>query len=200
MNYHAAKAYILNRLERELPAYLTYHSLEHTRDVLWVSEELCRLEHISPHDTLLVKTAALYHDSGFLNTRTPELHESISARLVRKVLPRYDYLPKDIETIAKLIMATRVPQCPNNKLEAILCDADLDYLGRPDFHYRAKLLYKELIATRQLPTGASWNQIQIRFLERHHYFTPSNIKRRRERKARHLLQLKATSPSFNAPF
>ena len=29
--------------------------------------------------------------------------------------------------------ATKIPQTPLTKLEEIICDADLDYLGREDF-------------------------------------------------------------------
>lgn len=34
MDYHAAKAFILDKLERELSDKLTYHGLHHTLDVL----------------------------------------------------------------------------------------------------------------------------------------------------------------------
>ena len=46
MNYHAAKAFIVDKLERELSADLTYHGLHHTLDVLRVTEELCLMEAI----------------------------------------------------------------------------------------------------------------------------------------------------------
>ncbi len=41
MNYHAAKAFILDKLEKELSNKLTYHGLHHTLDVLYITEELC---------------------------------------------------------------------------------------------------------------------------------------------------------------
>ena len=66
MNYHAAKAFILDKLERELAPDLTYHGLHHTLDVLIVTDELCRLEGISAYDSILLRTAASFHDSGFL--------------------------------------------------------------------------------------------------------------------------------------
>ena len=37
------------------------------------------------------------------------------------------------DLFSQLILATKVPQKPKNKLEKIICDADLDYLGREDF-------------------------------------------------------------------
>ena len=46
MNFHAAKAYILDRLERQLSDQLTYHSLSHTLDVFHTTDELCDLEGI----------------------------------------------------------------------------------------------------------------------------------------------------------
>ena len=40
-------------------------------------------------------------------------------------------------------MATKVPQSPKNHLEEILCDCDLDYLGRDDFEKISNNLFSE---------------------------------------------------------
>ena len=85
MNYHASKAFILDKLENELSDKLTYHGVHHTLDVLYITEELCFLERIGPYESILLKTAALFHDSGF--TIGNEEHETLGCRIARAHLP-----------------------------------------------------------------------------------------------------------------
>ena len=188
MNYHAAKAFIIDKLERELSADLYYHGLHHTLDVLRVTEELCLSESVNPYESLLLKTAALFHDSGFVKSNKE--HEALGCSLVREHLPRYDFTPLEIERICGMIMATKIPQTPANFLEAILCDADLDYLGRDDFYDIGSTLFQELKTYNVLHREEDWNRLQVSFLEKHTFFTPTNLRRRDPRKQRHLAQLK----------
>ena len=117
MNYTAAKSYILSRLEKELAPDLTYHGLHHTLDVLKTTEEICRLERVSHYETKLLKTAALFHDSGFMINNLN--HEETGCQIVRKHLPTFDYTKKEIDLICGMIMATKIPQDPQNFLEKI---------------------------------------------------------------------------------
>lgn len=188
MNYHAVKAFILDKLGRELPGKLTYHGVHHTLDVLFITEELCYLESIDPYETLLLRTAALFHDSGF--TITNVNHETLSCQIARENLPRYGYSDDEIERICSMIMATRIPQTPRNFLEKIICDADLDYLGRDDFYDIGATLFEELKAYNILKSEEDWNRLQVRFLENHHFFTPTNVERRTARKQHYLEELR----------
>ncbi len=195
MNYHAAKAFILDKLARELSASLSYHGLHHTLDVLHVTEELCLAESIAPYESMLLKTAALFHDSGFIKSNKD--HEQLGCALAREYLPQFDYTPTEIERICGMIMATKIPQSPADFLEAILCDADLDYLGRDDFYDIGSTLFQELKMYQVLQDEEAWNRLQVSFLEKHTFFTPTNIRRRSARKARHLAQLKAIVASYS---
>ena len=56
-------------------------------------------------------------------------------------------------------------------INRILADADLDYLGRDDFFIIGDQLFNELKATNTVNKVSDWDQIQIKFLENHHYFT-----------------------------
>lgn len=188
MNYHAAKAFILDKLEKELSDKLTYHGLHHTLDVLAITEELCYFEKVTPFDALLLKTAALFHDSGF--TISNVSHETFGCQLAQEHLPRYDYTPAEIETICGMIMATKIPQSPRNFLEKIICDADLDYLGRDDFYTIGAKLFEELRTYNVLNTEEAWNRLQVSFLEKHAFFTRTNRRRRAPRKQRYLEELK----------
>jgi len=188
MNYFAAKSYILHRLAAELSIYHTYHSVAHTRDVLACALDLAQREGLNQQEKLLVATAAVYHDSGFLISWKE--HESNSCRLARKTLPGFSYDPRQIDQICDMIMSTKIPQSPKNRLEEILCDADLDYLGRPDFFEIGRKLYQELRHQDLIDTEAEWNELQVSFLESHRYFTPTTIQRRQKQKETHLKDLK----------
>ena len=188
MDYHAAKAFILDKLSQELSPKLSYHGLHHTLDVLQITTELCALEHIGPYESILLQTAALFHDSGFILHNQD--HENLSCSIAKSHLPRYGYSVNEIERICGMIMATKIPQTPENFLEAILCDADLDYLGRDDFYTIGTTLFRELETFGVLQGEEAWNRLQISFLEKHRFLTPTNILRRTAQKQVYLQELK----------
>jgi hypothetical protein len=85
-----------------------------------------------------------------------------------------------------MIMATKIPQTPNNHLEQILADADLDYLGRDDFFTIGNKLYDELAMFGIITNERDWNLLQERFLESHNYHTATAISSRNAKKQQNL--------------
>ena len=83
-------------------------------------------------------------------------------------------------------MATRVPQKPNNHLERVICDADLDYLGREDFISISSNFYEELKEYRMVKNKKEWDQIQIKFFKSHHFFSEYSINNRSSLKKKNL--------------
>ena len=188
MNYEGAKKFILYKLERELDPRLTYHSISHTLDVLESAIRLAELEKISDSEVQLLKTACLFHDTGMLVTYRG--HEEASTEICRQTLPAFNYDSKDTDTICRMIMTTKLPQCADGKLDKILCDADLDYLGRPDFFMIAHRLKYEWDILDIHPTSLmEWYRIQREFLSAHRYFTVSAINLRQEFKMKNLEQI-----------
>ncbi|MDX2135806.1 MAG: HD domain-containing protein [Saprospiraceae bacterium] len=189
MNYRAAKQYIVNRLSKELSGQLHYHGLHHTLDVLRMATVLCESEGIFGKDVLLIKTAALFHDAGFV-TNVHAGHEAEGCRIVQSVLPDFGYTQADIDQIKGMIMATKIPQTPNNLLEEIICDADLDYLGRADYYTISNSLFEELKAYNILHDERAWSQLQITFLDNHHFHTRTNVAHREPVKKMFLKKLR----------
>ena len=189
MDYRAAKQYILERLRRELSPALHYHGLHHTLDVLRMAAAICNQEGIGGRKLKLVKTAALFHDAGFV-TNKHDGHEHQGCLIVREQLPKMGYTEADIETICGMIMATKIPQSPKNRLEEILCDADLDYLGRDDFFRIGNSLFEELQAYHLLNDEQAWNRLQVSFLSAHKFYTTTNRALREPVKLRYLEDLK----------
>lgn len=196
MNYRAAKQFILQKLREELSDHLYYHGLHHTLDVLKVAKELCSSERVGRHELTLVKTAALFHDAGFIKNKHAE-HEAEGCKLVREYLPEFGYSAEDIEVICGMIMATKIPQSPSNRLEEIICDADLDYLGRDDFHKIANSLFKELMVYNILTDDKTWNRLQVSFLTSHRFFTKTNKQHRDPVKISFLNQIKEVVATYD---
>ena len=188
MNYDKAHSYALERLEKELPKHLYYHGKHHTIDVLDAAEKIADFEGIKDEEEItLLKTACLFHDIGF--TVSGQDHEERGCEIVGEILPDLGYNPEQINKIKGMIMATKIPQSPNNKLEQIICDADLDYLGRDDFFSIGDTLFQELKHLGVVNDADSWNNLQVRFLTAHAYFTDWGRSKRQGKKAEHLQQV-----------
>jgi HD superfamily phosphodiesterase len=189
INFPKTRDFIIEKLVEGLDPDLTYHSIEHTFDVYNAVIQFADMEHISGYDRIILETAALFHDSGMLKTYIG--HEDASVEIVQEFLPRFGYEQKDIDLIAGMIITTKLPQSATNFLERILCDADLDYLGREDFFMIAhQLRYEWNILDIRHTTLREWYELQIMFLENHVFFTKSAQKLRNEKKAENLQQIK----------
>lgn len=189
MDFEGAKQYILTILEQELKPTLYYHDINHTLDVYNSAERIAALENMSPEETLLIKTASLFHDSGMLRTYTG--HEEAACEIARETLPGFGYVPSEIDCICRMIMTTKLPQSASDKLEMIICDADLDYLGRADFFMISHRLKMEWDLLKINPTSLrEWYELQVRFLESHKFFTKAAIESRNRGKQKNLDQIK----------
>jgi class 3 adenylate cyclase len=160
---------ILDKLEKELPDYLFYHNVKHTVDVVTEVELIGWAEGCTDEEILMLKTAALFHDAG--HTVTYDDHEFQGTILARSMLPAYGYSEEQIERICKIIMSTKLPPRPTDILEQIICDSDLDYLGRSDFIPVSNTLFEELKAQDKITSLNDWNKLQVKFISGHQYFT-----------------------------
>ena len=189
MQFQKAKAFILDKLEKELPKELTYHTLAHVNDVCSAAENIASLERVDEYEMKLLLTGALFHDAGFISG--PDCHEEESCRIAARYLPGYNYSPEEIDRVCGIIMATKIPQSPKNHLEEIICDADLDYLGRDDFFPISDGLRTEFTNAGLVNNENDWNKLQVKFFEHHHFFTKTAIELRKQKKEQHLAIVKS---------
>ena len=183
------KAKVLAELDLKLDPLLTYHCRKHTEDVLQHTERIAISENIiQPRMLLLMKTAALFHDTGFVDIYIG--HEERSCEIMIRELKGYDFNDPELSLMTSMIMATKMPQSPKALHEMVLCDADLDYLGRDDFPVINKRLKNELLAYGFIKDLNEWNELQVTFLSNHSYFTNSSVALREPVKRNHLYLLK----------
>ncbi|ASU31983.1 HD domain-containing protein [Mucilaginibacter xinganensis] len=188
MQLDDAGNFIIQRLKTELPGHLVYHNADHAKDVYDAAKHIAEAQGIAGEELTLLLTAAYYHDSGFLIKA--EGHEEESCRIARETLPYYGYTRDEIAKICGMILATRLPQSPQNLLEEILADADLDNLGRDDFFIISERLFLESLYLGKAATKDEWNGQQINFMENHRYFTKSAINLRQAKKDANLGRIK----------
>lgn len=180
MEYEKLNKIILKRLRENLPEHLSYHSVMHVKDVIDVVEKIAKSEGVNDEDLVLLKTAALFHDTGFLFGS--KNHEEKSCEIAAEYLLEYGFSQDQLDKINGMIMATKIPQTPKNHLEQIVADADLEYLGRDDFFVIGDKLFEELSMFGIVNSERDWNLLQEKFLESHHYFTETAINSRNQKK------------------
>ena len=177
---------------KDLDQRLHYHTIWHTSDVLMQVERIAQSEGIvNERDLLLLKIAALYHDTGFLKTYMN--HEEVGCQIFMEDAEQmaYELTINEKERVCQLIMVTKTPQEPQNIFEKIICDADLDYLGRDDFWLIGKKLYSELFGYGMIHDEHDWNMLQLSFLGKHQYWTKTSQKMRADKKAEYLSAIQA---------
>lgn len=195
-NFENAKAYVLKRLENELPPRLIYHTLAHTQEeVVPAVEQLAAAEGVNGEDLLLLRTAAYFHDLGYIRDSQP--HEYNSIQIAKEVLPGFGYSEAQIATIEGIILATKLPQSPHNLLEEIMADADLDGLGCDNFLERGLNLRAEQERAGRRVSDREWYLNQIHFLEDHHYWTRTARLWREPRKQENIRMLKGLLDSLS---
>jgi len=181
MDLDRVKTFVLSKLRTELNSLLTYHNVNHTELVFNATQQLCRLENINAEETILILTAALFHDSGFLIER--ENHEQHSCELAKKYLLNFNYSATQIDFICNVILATQTNYQPLNLFEQIIKDADLFYLGTNQYEEISALLFSELKNLSLINNNENdWLQLQINFLKQHLYYTSSANKLQKEGK------------------
>jgi uncharacterized protein len=168
LNVQGAEDYIRDRFKKDFPD-LAYHNPVHIQDVYDSSLRIAEAEGVTGADLDLLRIGALFHDAGFIHSLVR--HEEIGANMAAGVLPAFGFSGEQIAVICQMILATRVPQSPQSLLDQILCDADLDYLGRDDFYPIGNRLFVELQQSGVVSDAHAWNTLQKKFLSAHSYHT-----------------------------
>ena len=196
MDFRQTRIHILNRLKSLLPENLSYHDIPHTLNVEKAVIRYSKLEGLEKEEIILLRTAALFHDAGYVMKYTE--NEDFSIKMARSTLPVFGYTAEQIEIISNIINATKRHIKPNTILEKVMCDADYDYLGRPDYNVIANKLREEMAEHDQVYTDQEWAEYQLNFLEKiHTYYTETAQNIRSQGKQARIKSLKQKIESFS---
>jgi adenylate cyclase len=189
LNFDEMRVNILHRLRVELPQVLSYHDINHTLSVEKAAIRLCEMEEFSEEDTLIVRTAILYHDAGFIHQYTE--NELFAKKMVKEDLPNYGYSESQIERIIAIIRSTEKGAPSVSHLDNIMSDSDHDYFGREDYYKIANYLREELATFGKGFNDLEWIDFQLSYLDgRHKYLTESAQKLRNSDKVKRIEELK----------
>ena len=184
--------YIRELFRDELPDGIKYHDANHTlhptKGVVAVANSIAISESISEHDRELLNTAAYFHDTGYI--REYDKNEPIAARMAGRILKLIGYKPNEVEKIKKMILSTDLERKPKTHMEKILCDADLDHLGREDF-FKLDGRLREGRRARGIDVSddAKWYKGTLEIIKTHQYYTESQKKLRETEKQKNIKRL-----------
>ena len=187
MDYEKLYSFVISKLEVEIDQNISYHNVHHTQKVIENASYIAHKENIADDEVILLKTAALLHDVGFLESHLN--HEELGCAFAKKNLVNFNYSNQEINRICEMIMATKIPQTPKNNLSEILCDADLFYLGDDQYEFYADKLFLEFQKNKILSTKEDWNKRQIEFLNTHTFFTKTAKENLEAKKQKNKIQL-----------
>jgi predicted metal-dependent HD superfamily phosphohydrolase len=184
--------YIRDLFRDELPGSIKFHDANHTlhptKGVVAVANRIAISEGISEDDRELLITAAYFHDTGYI--REYDKNEPIAARMAGRILKLIGYKPNEIEKIQRMILSTDLDREPKTHVEKILCDADLDNLGREDF-LRLDGRLREGRGARGVDVSddVKWYRGTLGLIKNHQYYTQSQKKLREKGKQKNLKRL-----------
>lgn len=147
---------------------LKYHNLAHTEEVVSHAREMATFYGVGEKDNFCVLCAAWFHDLGYLYT-SHDKHEERSAELMRAFAQVL--CPTEImDTIEKIILATKYPNVPRNLLQEIMRDADTYHFGTPEFFAHDRLVKEEIEIQNGKPVE-NWDKSSLSLLVSHQFYT-----------------------------
>lgn len=166
----AAARHVRALFRDNLPGWVVYHDLSHTRDVVKVCFTIAGSYRLSAAEREMLLLAAWFHDAGY--TVTAKGHEEASVKIAEEFLSGARYPAQRISRILRCIMATKVPQRPESPMERILCDADLSSLGKGSFIRQNDRLKLEIERREGIQhVEEVWLRRSWLFLHRHRFHT-----------------------------
>ncbi len=165
-----SESYVKSILSERCSDKYKYHNYYHVQKVVEAAKTISESEKLTDDEKEIIILACLFHDIGYIDIC--EGHELKSCAYARNFLKNENYPERNILQIESCILATKIPQNPKNKLEMIVCDADLHHLGSDDFLEVGNNLRREIEFTHNTDfTDEGWLEKTISFNKSHSYFT-----------------------------
>jgi predicted metal-dependent HD superfamily phosphohydrolase len=162
--------FITSRLSENHP----FHNLEHTLHVTANATVIGLGSGLDSHSLTLARMSALFHDCGYVTVDRG--HEDESVRIAGEFLRSHDVDEAEIRRVTSAILATRVPQQPEDEVSAVLCDADLMHLAMDDYFERMDKLRLEWKLTGQADLSEyEFHRNSEQFFQKHHFHSPYGL-------------------------
>jgi predicted metal-dependent HD superfamily phosphohydrolase len=164
------KKFVLSYYKTHSDPTITYHNINHTNDVVAAAKKIADHYQLDDRDYFAVLAAAWFHDIAY--SSGAENHEEKGALIAADFLKGFDLDDGLLHHINGCILATKLPQNPNDILQSIICDADLFHFGTDAFWDKTKLLRKEFNLLNGTDINKKeWRKKTISLMEEHEYHT-----------------------------
>lgn len=165
-----AERYVSNKLRNEIPENYTYHTLDHTLEVVKNAIYIGTKENLSEDEMNQLIVAAWFHDLGYIKKYAG--HESESAAMADKFLAERQVDKTIRDSIVDCILATTFPQQATTKIAEVLCDVDFMHLGQSTyFDWAKKLRQEQKSAGVAASKKIDFEKESVKVFEQHRYFT-----------------------------
>lgn len=165
-----AESFVTEMLDEHLSENLTYHNLDHTKNVVKMVEEISQHSEINAEEIYQLKMAAWFHDVGYLHNY--DGHEKDSIRIAEEYLRSKDADEELIKKVSRLIEVTELDVMPETLLEKVIKDADMFHLGSPKgLVYTDELRNEYEHFKNTVYTDESWDKLNYKFYRDHDYYT-----------------------------
>jgi HD superfamily phosphohydrolase YqeK len=164
------QSHVTAHFESSHNAKLIYHNLDHTLNVVRACKKIAGECGVSGVELEMLLVAAWFHDVGYLSKL--DNHEEIGAMEARQFLSENKVDEAFISQVENCILATKIPQNPQDRLSAILCDADLFHVSQPGFLENLHYFWDEIMAINEVKHPESYYlENTLRFFEAHEFKT-----------------------------
>ncbi len=174
----------LDYLQMHLPKVYTYHNAEHSRDVCAALDEFIKIAPVADENILPLQIAGIFHDFGYIEK--PYDNESLALPYIKKFAVQFGLAESTVNQAHELIMETVFPYHPHSVEGELLCDADIEYIGRADFIEKALRFRQELAGCGQTFSDREWWSMELQFLQDNTFFTPAVRSLREDGRQRNL--------------
>ena len=165
-----AEEFVTSVLKNETPETYSYHTLEHTVEVVKNVVFIGIKENLSEDEMNILQIAAWFHDAGYI--KTYKGHEKESAGMAAKFLERQGVDENIRAAVAESILATAFPQNPESRVARVLCDADFMHLGQENYFEQAeKLRQEQKNADIRKLKKVEFDQESLKLFEDHNWHT-----------------------------
>lgn len=181
--------FVQDLFTKELPNTFIYHNYKHTQRVVKSSKELIEKSQISVKQEEAVLLAAWLHDTGYI--KEYKGHEEESVEIAREWLKQNNVDEETIETVSRIILATRMHVEPQDNLEKIIKDADTSHLAKDYFEETSEFLRQELKLLKiKNFSDREWIKQNIDlFTTKHEFYTEYARRNWKEQKDKNLYEL-----------
>lgn len=178
----------MEHFRRHVGEEYVFHDFQHTYGVVESADKIAEYYQLTPTDRQIVLLATWFHDLGY--SEGWQGHEARSAQFAEDFLRKQELDQGIIDQVKGCILATRLPQNPQNLLEEIVCDADLSHLGNSYYWDRCGRVRQEFALTRgMIMSDQEWIDFELDFMLKHNYHTEAAYEVFGEEKEKHIRQL-----------